>query len=166
MRSEIICSLLLAAFVNADFAVWKLQESVVGSGSDVYPLVTPPDVQSGAQVYEWWDNHPHWYDLECDGCGFGDGYDQSGGILYIGESSQDQGFRLKFTGLPDGEGKDACSQLLGIRCDYQITREDGSDVGGCEFGGHSLVFTENTMGVLAHIDGFRSLYCISQQVSF
>lgn len=157
---------LFAGHAAADFGVWRIQESVVGSGVFEYPLLTGGDVQSGVDVYNYWADHSHWYDLPCDGCGNGDSIHQNGGMLYVGESYKDEGYRLKFESIPDGAAKDACSQLLGITCDYRILRNGEEDVGGCEYGGHSLSFTENTMGVLAHIDGFRHLWCSSQQVSF
>lgn len=167
MRSILVASLgFLAGLAQADFGVWRIQESVVGSGSFIYPLLTDGSVESGADVYNWWADHAHWYELECDGCGYGDAVDQTGGSAFVGESYDGAGTTLRFDWLEDGEAKDACSQLLGIRCDYSITRNGNEAVGGCEFGGHSLTFTENTMGVLAHIDGFRHLWCSSQQVSF
>lgn len=167
MRSTLITSLgFLASVAQADFGVWRIQESVVEAGTFVYPLMSDGTVQTGADVYNWWAARAHWYDLECDGCGYGDATDQTGGAFFVGDTYDGSGTTLRFDWVEDGAAKDACSQLLGLKCDYRITRNGNEDVGGCEFGGHALTFTENTMGVLAHIDGFRHLWCKSEQVSF
>ncbi|KAF4460753.1 hypothetical protein FALBO_12463 [Fusarium albosuccineum] len=168
MKSTFVNSLtslvLMASTATADFGVWHIQESDAFGNNAIYPLVTDGSVQSGKDVYNWWSKVAHWYDLECDGCNHGDGYDHAGGKLQIGESwNGDGGKKLTFEGTQEGEGKDACGQLFGISCDYVVTDETGAQIGGCEFGGHALSFVENLMGVVNHLDGFRSLWCVSQQ---
>ncbi|KAM0327494.1 hypothetical protein ACHAQA_005782 [Verticillium albo-atrum] len=171
MRSSVLTSLGAVALVlhkaKADFGVWYLQEDVVGSGSFNYPLLTSTNVEEAYDVYTWWENHAHWYELECDGCGYGDSIYQTGGKYYVGESSRDEGYRLLFESIEDGPNKDACSQLMGITCDYRVIRDDGAEVGGCEYGGKALSFIgHGDWGVFQHVGGFRHLYCVSQQVSF
>ncbi|KAF7557948.1 hypothetical protein G7Z17_g309 [Cylindrodendrum hubeiense] len=176
MRSSILTSCgsmaLLIAQVQADFGVWRVQETAtapdvdggVGVDSWDYPLLTGGDVQSGADVYNFWASNTHWYDVECDGCGSGDAVDHSGGKFLI-QQGYLNGDKLLFEALPDGEGKDTCSQLYGVKCDYHVIRNDNEAVAVCEYGGHALRFLENTMGVLAHIDGFRPLWCYSEIIS-
>ncbi|KAM5353245.1 hypothetical protein ACJZ2D_016857 [Fusarium nematophilum] len=124
---------MLASHATADFGVWRIQDQDAFGNNAAHPLLTDGSVQSGDDVYNWWKTVSH--------CGK----------------------KFTFTGLPDGPGKDACGQLFGIHCDYSVTDETGAQIGGCEFGGHALSFVENLAGVAIHLDGFRSLWCTSQQ---
>jgi hypothetical protein len=172
MYKTIICTaVLIIEVTQADFGIWRIQESNgLGDGTSAeYPLLTDGTVgahgKTGSEIYNWWKDVSHWYDLECDGCSVGDAIDHPGGKLKIGESSRDAGKRLLFESTQEGPGKEACRQIFGISCDYTVKDESGSQIGGCEFGGHSLSFTENLAGVASHLDGFRHLYCVSNQLT-
>ncbi|KAM5346032.1 hypothetical protein ACJ41O_009037 [Fusarium nematophilum] len=72
---------MLASHATADFGVWRIQDQDAFGNNAAHPLLTDGSVQSGDDVYNWWKTVSHWYDIECDRCNSGDGYDHPGGKL-------------------------------------------------------------------------------------